>query len=60
MLVTLFVVVYVATDYFLYGVIIRYLRNKPRGLQTFTDVLNIDLLQIIRAVTIFNMTLNQI
>lgn len=60
LLVAFLVLAYATANSYLYGLILGYLSKKPRGRQTFLDALNIDLLQIMRASTIFLMTLHQI
>lgn len=55
-MVAVFVSVTLLADY-LFSVIIRHLKDKPTGLQTFLDILNMDLLRVIKHFAIYEVFL---
>ena len=38
---------------YLYAVFLDYLKNKPAGMQSFLDILNIDLLRVLKCFAIY-------
>ena len=53
-------VVFILLNVALFDTPLHFLRNKPQGQQTFLDLLNVDLLSVVKFATVYQMTLYQI